>query len=280
MAEIGKKNTLRVLKQVNFGLYLDGENLGEILIPVRYVPQGCKVDDMLEVFIYLDSEDRLIATTEEPFAEIGKCAHLKVLSTGDFGAFMDWGLSKDLLIPFKEQRVPMQIGKFYTVFLFLDVTGRIAASSKLSSFLQEEDDGKNFIEGQIVNLHIASRSEMGYKAIINDTHLGLIHNSDILAPIHMGDTMNGYIKSIREDGRINLSLQASGGEAIDTLSKNILEFLEAEGGSSELTDKSSPKDIYNIFNVSKSHYKKALGKLYKAKRIKIEKNQVTLLRKI
>jgi predicted RNA-binding protein (virulence factor B family) len=276
MAEVGKKNKLLVIKQVEFGMYLDGEDLGEILIPGRYVPEGTKIDDVLEVFIYLDSDDRLIATTEEPHAQVGQCAHLEVVANGAFGAFMSWGLSKDLLVPFKEQRIPMQVGKSYTVFLFIDVTGRIAASSKLSTFLKEADD-KVFVEEQMVSLQIASRSDLGYKAVINGTHLGLLHNSDILQPINVGDAMDGYIKNIREDGKINLTLQAKGEQAIDSLSKDILEFLKEEGGRSTLTDKSSSETIYETFRVSKSSYKKALGKLYKEKRILIEKDSVTLL---
>lgn len=276
MVEIGKKSKLLVIKQVDFGFYLDGEELGEILLPVRYAPKGLDVDHELEVFIYLDSEDRLIATTEEPYAQVGQCAHLQVVSKGKFGSFLDWGLPKDLLVPFKEQRIPMQEGKFYTVFLFLDATDRIAASSKLSFHLREENDGC-FVEGQKVQLHIASRSDMGYKAVINNTHLGLIHNSDLLQPVKVGQTVEGYIKHIREDGRIDLTLQARGAEARDSLSQAVIEFIKAEGGSTDLTDKSPPEAIYQAFGVSKKNYKKALGKLYKEKRIVIEKDTVRLV---
>jgi predicted RNA-binding protein (virulence factor B family) len=277
MPQIGKKNKLTVVKRVDFGMYLDGVELGEILIPNRYVPIGCKAGDILEVFLYRDSEDRLIATTETPHAEVGKCGHLKVVSTSNFGAFMDWGVMKDLLVPFKEQRTPMQVGKSYTVYVYIDNSGRIVGSSKLSQHLKEEDDGQFFAEGQAVNLKIASRSDMGYKVVINDTHLGLIHNSDLLAKISVGDEKDGYIKQIREDGRIDVTLQMMGEEATDVLSKDILEFLKAEGGSSDLTDKSSPEAIYQVFNVSKSAYKKALGKLYKEKRVLLEKNLVKLV---
>ena len=260
-------------------MYLDGgEDLGEILIPKRYVPVGCKPEDMLEVFLYRDSEDRPIATTEKPYAQVGQCAHMKVVSTDDFGAFMDWGLSKDLLVPFKEQRKPMREGQSYTVFLFIDASGRIAASSKLSSFLKEEDDEESgLIKGQMVDLQIASRSDMGFKAVINGKYLGLIHHSDLLQSINVGDRVDGYIKNIRDDGKIDLTLQASGEEAVDSLSKSILDFIEAEGGSTDVTDKSSPELIYKAFSVSKSIYKKALGKLYKEKRIVIEKNSVRLV---
>lgn len=277
MPQIGKKNSLSVVKRVDFGMYLDGVELGEILIPNRYVPIGCKAGDVLDVFLYLDSEDRLIATTESPYAEVGKCGHLKVVSTSSFGAFMDWGVMKDLLVPFKEQRTPMHEGKSYTVFLYIDSSGRIVGSSKLSQHLKEEDDGQYFAEGQAVHLKIASRSDMGYKVVINDTHLGLIHNSDLLAKISVGDEKEGYIKQIREDGRIDVTLQPMGEEGMDMLSKDIIEFLKAEGGSSDITDKSSPEAIYQVFNVSKSAYKKALGKLYKEKRILLVKDFIRLV---
>lgn len=276
MVQVGKTNSLRVVKQVDFGFYLDGGEDGEILIPTRYFPKDADVDDIIDVFIYFDSEDRLIATTEEPFAQVGSCAYLEVVDMGDFGAFMNWGLMKDLLVPFKEQRVPMQVGKYYTVFLYLDTTGRIAASSKLSTFLSEENKGE-FTANQIVNLHVASRSEIGYKAVINGTHLGVIHNSEILLPISTGDNLKGYIKSIRPDGRINLMLQPQSKELMDPLSQTILTYINARGGTITLSDKSSAEEIYRVFNVSKSNYKKALGKLYRENKIMLEKDQVTLL---
>lgn len=279
MIEVGRKNTLRIVKKVDFGIYLDGLDLGEILLPTRYVPEEYKIDEELEVFIYLDSEDRVIATTEDPYAEVGRSAHLQVVATSNFGAFMDWGLMKDLLVPFKEQRVPMQKGKSYTVYLFLDVTGRINASSKLSRFLKENDTESKFVEGQMVSLQICSRSELGYRAIIDETHLGLIHNVDILQAINVGEAMNGYIKQVRDDGKIDLVLQAKGKKARQSLADDVLEFITSEGGRSDLTDKSPPEDIYKIFRVSKTNYKKALGKLYKEKLIIIEKDSVSLVKK-
>jgi predicted RNA-binding protein (virulence factor B family) len=276
MIEIGKKNQLRVLKRVDFGIYLDGGDLGEILMPVRYVPEGCKVGDVVDSFLYLDSEDRLIATTETPYVEVGGCAHLEVVAVGAVGAFMNWGLAKDLLVPFKEQRVPMAVGKSYTVYVYLDNTERIAASSRLRRFLSEENDGK-FVVGQEVSLLIARRSDLGYQAVINGSHLGLIHSEEIFQPIHVGDHMDGYIKGIRPDGFINLTLNARGKASIDALSQFILDFLKAEGGSSFLTDKSPAEEIYKTFNVSKSNYKKALGKLYKEKYIMLDKERITLI---
>jgi predicted RNA-binding protein (virulence factor B family) len=277
MIQIGKRNKLTVLKRVDFGMYLDGGELGEVLIPNRYVPVGCKPDDELEVFVYMDSDDRPIATTENPYAEVGQCANLKVASVSDFGAFMEWGVMKDLLVPFKEQRIPMHGGRSYVVFLFIDSSGRIAGSSKLSSHLKEEDDGQFFAEGQVVDLLIASRSDMGYKVVINNTHLGLIHHGDLLSKVFLGDKKEGYIKKMRDDGRIDVTLQPVGEEGKDILANDIIEFIKAEGGSIDITDKSSPKDIFQAFNVSKSSYKKALGKLYKEKKVIIDKDYVRLV---
>jgi len=275
MAKVGTVNKLQIVKQVDFGLYLDGGDLGEILMPSRYVPDAFKIGDELEVFLYLDSEDRLVATSEIPYCEVGKCAHLKVTSTSSFGAFLNWGLPKDLLVPFKEQLIPMVVGNSYVVFLYIDVTGRIAASSKLSKFMKEED-GYNFLKNQEVSLLIARRNDYGYKAVVNNEHMGLIHNIDILQPIEVGDRMNGYIKNIREDGKIDLILQSQGGEAIYSLSEDILKWVRAKGGTLDLTDKSSPELIYEAFKVSKSNYKKAIGKLYKKRLITIEKDGIRL----
>jgi len=276
MIKVGKINKLSITKEVDFGLYLDGGDKGEILMPARYAPKEFEIGDEVEVFIYLDSEDRLVAVTDIPHCEVGQCAHLKVTSSSPFGAFMDWGLQKDLLVPFKEQLIPMLVGNSYAVYLYIDVTGRIAASSKLSDFLKEEE-GFNFRKGQEVSLLIARQNDFGYKAVINNEYMGLIHNIDILQPIKVGDKMNGYIKNIREDGKIDLTLQGQGGESINNLSQDILDFIKDEGGEISITDKSPPDIIYNTFNASKSHYKRALGKLYKKRLIIIEKDKVKLV---
>lgn len=276
MLEIGKTHTLVVLKHVDFGVYLgqnlDDEGQEEILLPERYLPDDTaawEVGEKLSVFLYLDSEDRPIATTEIPFAEVGDCAYLPVLEKSPFGSFLDWGLMKDLLVPFKEQRVPMEIGRSYVVYLYLDVTGRIAASSNLSKFLNEQNEGV-FQSMQEVSLMIASRSELGYKTIINGTHLGLIHNNEIVRPLKMGDMIKGYIGETRDDGRINLTLQKKSNTVRHELAEQILDYLEENGGVINLTDKSSPEDINAVFHVSKSNYKKALGKLYKKRAIVME----------
>jgi len=286
MLEIGKTHSLVVLKHVDFGVYL-GQNLEdegqeEILLPERYLPEDSRkwaVGAALTVFLYLDSEDRPIATTIIPRAEVGQCAFLPVVAKSEFGAFLDWGLMKDLLVPFKEQRVPMDVGRSYVVCLYLDVTGRIAASSLLSRHVNELNEN-DFTAKQEVNLLIASRSELGYKAVINGSHLGLIHNNELVRPIKIGDKIKGYIGELREDMRINLTLQKSGTEMRGELADIVAAYLESNGGQSNLTDKSSPEAIYEVFHVSKSNYKKALGKLYKSRRITLENGLVKLNKKV
>lgn len=271
---VGQINTLKVIKEVEFGLYLDGGELGEILLPNRYVPAKAQVGKTLEVFIHLDSKDRLLATTDTPLASVGEVAYLKVTDVNRTGAFMDWGMPKDLLVPFAEQRVPMEVGRSYCVYVYMDNSDRIAASSKLSLFLKETND--HFKSGQPVKLMVVSRSNMGYTALIDGTHLGLIHNSDILQPLRMGQKMQGYIKGIRPDLKINLTLQKQGKEARDELGEMILAVLEVNGGQSELTDKSTPEAIFAQYRVSKASYKKALGQLYKARKITIQPGFISL----
>jgi predicted RNA-binding protein (virulence factor B family) len=277
MVSIGNSATLQVIKKVDFGLYLDGGEFGEILLPARYVPHDWEMGGWLDVFIYLDSEDIIIATTERPYVEVGQCAHLQCIDISASGAFLNWGLSKDLFCPFKEQRVRMEKGKSYTVCVFQDGSGRICASNKLDHFLYEEAEGK-FVINQAVDLLIASRSELGYKAIINGTHLGLIHNNDILVPIRVGERMTGYIKHIRADDAIDLSLQQQGEEMRDLLLQQIIDDLKMSGGTSNLTDKSPADAIFQRYQVSKSNYKRAIGQLYKEQKIMLGKDRITLVK--
>lgn len=280
MLEIGKTHALEVVKHVDFGVYLAGATPEEeILLPERYLPDNeaaWAVGEFLDVFIYLDSEDRIIATTEVPHAEVGDCALMTVVDRGEFGSFLNWGLMKDLLVPFKEQRVPMEVGRSYVVYVYLDVTDRICATSCLDRHLNEIND-RDFDFRQAVNLLIASRSELGYKAVINGTHLGLIHNNEVVRPLKMGDKFTGYIGAAREDGRINLSLQKPSHQMRKDLGAAIMDYLEQCGGTSSLTDKSAPEEIYDIFHASKGNFKKALGKLYKEKRVLIKKGSIELL---
>ncbi|MBL1320043.1 MAG: GntR family transcriptional regulator [Methylophaga sp.] len=276
MVELGKLNTLTVLKRLDFGIYLDGGDGEEILLPRRYVPEGCSVGDELEVFIYLDSEDLLIATTETPKAEVGECAYLNVIEVNRIGAFLDWGLPKDLLVPFGEQQKPMQVGQSYVVYLYVDqASERIAASTKLDKFLA--DTSPYYKVQQQVDLLICGRTDLGYRAVVDGGTIGLLFKSDVLTPITMGQKVKGYIKHIREDKKLDLCLQLVTRQALDALSEQILAFIEKEGGQSSLTEKSPPDVIAKQFGVSKSSYKKALGKLYKKRLIVIEKTHIALV---
>ncbi len=275
MVNIGKKNKLQIIKQVHFGVYLDGGGI-EVLLPKRYVPKGCKLHDYLDVFVYVDSEDRLIATTDTPYAQVDECAYLKVVSVNRIGAFLDWGLSKDLFVPRNEQVKPLVTGKSYVIYIYLDhETDRIAASTKLRDFLNETS--VYYKAGQAVDLLICAKTDLGYKAIINNTHFGLLYKNEIFQEISIGQKITGYIKHIREDKKIDLSLQRSAGEERDALTAKILADLKQRGGISNLTDKSPPDAIYRQFAVSKSNYKKALGRLYKQRLIRIEKTRIVLI---
>tara|TARA_B100000780_G_scaffold276563_1_gene245389 strand:+ start:1336 stop:2169 length:834 start_codon:yes stop_codon:yes gene_type:complete len=277
MVNIGQVNTLVVVKKVDFGVYLNGNELGDILLPERYVPASCKLEDELDVFIYLDSEDLLIATTQTPKAMVGECAYLKVVEVNAVGAFLDWGLPKDLLVPYGEQQKPMEVGHSYVVRLYIDeASDRIAASSRLNKFLV--DTSPYFKPQQAVELLICERTDLGYKAVINQAVIGLLFNSDVIRPVSYGQTLEGYIKQIREDNKLDLCLQLVTREALDALSKQILAFIETEGGQTTLTDKSTPEDIARQFGVSKSSYKKALGKLYQKRLVLIGKQSVSLVK--
>ncbi len=276
MVEIGKINNLQVVKSLEHGIYLDGEELGEILMPSRYVPENCEVGNSLDVFIYLDSADLLIATTETPYVMVDECAYLKVVDVNPAGAFLDWGLPKDLLLPYGEQISPLKIGQSYTVLAYLDEnTNRIAATQKLDSHLSEE--AQYFKPEQAVDLLIFGKTELGYKAVINNTHIGLIYKNEVFQTLSHGEKLKGFIKTIREDRKIDLCLQLSGKDARDDLNTRILNHLRKNDGESTLTDKSSPEDIYQCFAVSKKNYKKAIGMLYKKRLIRIEEDKITLL---
>jgi hypothetical protein len=278
MIYIGRINRMQVNKLVTFGAYLEGGDLGEILLPKRVVPQGCRPGDWVQVFVYADSEDRLVATTERPKVQVGEAAYLKVKQQTEVGTFMDWGLGKDLLVPFNEQAWPMHPGRSSVVYCYLDPqTKRIAASTRFSRHLKEDGRG-DFKPGEQVKLMIATRTKLGYKAIINNTHVGLIFKSDVFGDLKFGQQLKGYIKTIRkEDGKIDLSLQPTSDEVLDVLEEKILDYLRAHDGLSSITDKSPPALIYETFNASKANFKRALGRLYKKRKVTIEKTRVTLL---
>ena len=206
MADLGRYNTLPILRRTDFGIFLDGGDLGDILLPRKYVTDSMQVGEPLKVFLYNDSEDRLIATTVQPRAQVGECAYLKVVSTNHYGAFLDWGLPKDLLVPFSEQQQKLQEGYSYTVFLFVDTeTQRIAASTRLEDWLAL--DASHFKPRQAVELLIYGKSDLGFKAVVEGTHLGQLYTNEVFRPLHYGEKVNGFIKQLRPDGRIDLMLQ-------------------------------------------------------------------------
>jgi len=245
-------------------------------LPKRYVTADMKIGGILDVFIYLDSDDCIIATTLTPKAMVGECAFLEVKEVNNVGAFLDWGLPKDLLVPYGEQHKPMEAGRSYVVCIYQDeYTGRITASSRLSRHLEERASGLSV--KQAVDLMICGRSDMGYKAVINHTHLGLIFRDEAFRTLLYGEKVKGYIKSIRPDRKIDLSLQAQARDSKEDLAEKILADLQRQGGTSFVTDKSEPELIYKVFNVSKGNYKNALSLLYKQRKILIEKDKITLV---
>ena len=275
MAEIGVFNNLRVIKEVDFGVYLDGGEHEEILLPRRYVPEDCKVDDIIKVFVYLDSEDRFIATTETPYAIVGDFALLKVVAVESVGAFLDWGLLKDLLVPFGEQSPTMEKDKSYIVRIYVDKqSNRIAATTRLDRYL--DNTPGNFHAGQEVELLICDQTDIGYKAIINGTHWGVLYSNEVFQPLKSGQKIKGYIKKVREDNKIDLSLHKPGYERVDDITDTILNVLKEQGGFISVTDKSSPETIHNLFGVSKKTYKKAIGAIYRKKLITIESDGIRL----
>ena len=276
MLKIGQVNELKVIKTVSFGLYLDGGELGEILLPNKVVPNGTSVGDSLAVFIYFDSEDKIIATTAMPFAKLDTCAFLKVIDVNRVGAFLDWGLDKDLLVPRSEQYCPMEKDKFYIIYVKQDNQGRLIASSKLDYFLDKIPHV--FKPGDEVSLLIAETTALGKKVIINNTHWGLLYSGDIFQEVALGKRTKGFIKTIREDGKIDVVLRKMGQDNIRVLASRILKVLQEQGGFLPLHDKSSPQEIQRIFGESKKSYKSAIGQLYKRGDIAIEANGIRSLR--
>jgi predicted RNA-binding protein (virulence factor B family) len=278
MISIGKTYKLSVVKTVEFGFYLDAENLGEILLPGKYAPDNLSVGDYIEVFIYLDSEDRPVATTQKPRAQVGEFAYLSVVDNSRIGAFLDIGLEKDVLVPFAEQHRPMDVGQSYLVYLYLDkVHGRITASSKIDKFLDDEKP-HNFKPQQAVDLIIANSTDLGYKAIINHSHWGVLYKNDVHQRLSFGQRIKGYIKHVRPDGKIDLSLQG-GQETRDKYATAIIEYLKKQNGFAPVHDKSDPQLIAKLFGMSKAAFKKAIGGLYKQRVISIEKDGIRLLKK-
>jgi uncharacterized protein len=276
MADIGKYNTLKIAKAVDFGVYLDGGDLGEILLPRRYVPEGLKAGDSVEVFLYFDSDDRLIATTEKPLARVGDFAFLEVVAVNATGAFLNWGRPKGLLVPFSEQRPPMKAGKKYVVFIYFDnASRRIAATAKIDKHLSKQP--APFKSNQEVDLLIYAQTELGYKAIIDNSHGGILYKNEVFRELRSGDRVAGYIRKVRDDGKIDLRLDKPGYGGVGDLADQILAALKASHGFLEVTDKSSAEVIGRLFGTSKNAFKMAVGALYKKHLITLDAFGITLV---
>jgi predicted RNA-binding protein (virulence factor B family) len=277
MAIIGKRNTLTVVRDSSPGLYLDGGEHGEILLPNRYVPRGFKIGGQIEVFVYRDSEDRLVATTESPRATVGEVATLRVVSINrQVGAFLDWGLAKDLLLPFREQIGPVRQGQDVTVRVYIDQkTQRIVASMKLDG--DSEVEPPDYRPGQLVELLITEKTALGYKALVEARHPGLLYHDGLCVPVAVGKQLKGFVRLVRPDGKIDLVLEQPGYRRVAPLALRIVQALQGNGGRLGVDDDSSPEAIRQAFGASKKSFKQALGTLYKARRIRFSKPGIELL---
>jgi predicted RNA-binding protein (virulence factor B family)/ribosome-associated protein YbcJ (S4-like RNA binding protein) len=278
MITLGQYYSLPVGQRVDDGYMLDAGELGEVLLPARHVPEKLKTGDTVDVFLYLDTDELPVATTGKPKACVGEFAYLKVAATTDIGAFLDWGLEKDVLAPFAEQHRPMHGGRSYLVYLYLNkIDGRITATSKIDKVL-DDDKSHDFEKGQPVDLIVANTTDLGFKAIINHSHWGVLYKSDVHQRLSFGQSINGYIKHVRPDGKIDLILQEGKG-ARDKNAESIVNYLNAKNGFAPVHDNSDPQTIVNLLGMSKGAFKKAIGKLYRERIISIEEEGIRLLQK-
>lgn len=275
MIKLGDYNHLTVVKSVDFGVYLDGGDEGEILMPSRYVPQGCKVGDKLEVFVYLDQDERPVATTETPLAKVGDFAYLEVAWINEYGAFLNWGLMKDLFCPFREQKMRMQKGNGYIVYVKEDEEShRLMATAKVDKYLSRERPA--YKHGDEVQLLVWQKTDLGFKVIVDNMFQGLIFDNQIFRELHTGDKLTGYIDHIRDDGKIDITVQRTGRQLTEEFSNILLNYLHDNGGYCELGDKSPSELIADRFKVSKKVYKKAIGDLYRRRLICISDDGIHL----
>lgn len=277
MVEIGKTQTLFVNRAIESGFYLDGENFGEVLLSAKYAPDNLTSGDSLRVFLYHNSEGEIVATTQTPKAQAGEFALLEVMGTTGIGAFLNFGLDKDVLVPNVEQQIEMEVGKSYLVHVFIDSkNGRLKASSNIERFL-EDDKPHTFNAQDPVNLIIAKSTDLGYKAIINQTHWGVLYKNEVHQRLNPGQSIQGYIKNIRDDRKIDLTLHLGENPSLDQNAFIIESYLKGHEGFAPVHDKSDPKQINELFKMSKGSFKDAIGRLYKQKIIKIEKNGIYLI---
>jgi predicted RNA-binding protein (virulence factor B family) len=277
VTKIGKRNLLWVSRIATPGVYLDGGERGEILLPGRYVPPGTIVGESFDVFVHRDSEDRLVATTEIPHAVVGEFAALKVVSSNPhLGAFLDWGLSKDLLLPIREQSRRVEPGDWVVVYIFVDLkTDRIVATSRLNRHLNVTPP--EYESGQPVELLVTGRTHLGYNAIVCNAHAGLLYHNELPGPLGIGQRLDGYVKAVRPDGKIDLTINPSGYERVAPLKEQLLEALTARQGKLPYGDRTSPDEIRRVFGVSKKAFKQAIGALYRERLIVIEEDSIRLV---
>lgn len=276
MINIGKYNRLRVARFVDFGAYLTDDSDNEVLLPARYVPADAAVGDEIEVFVYNDSEDRPVAVTEHPFACVGDFAFLQVAQVNKIGAFLDWGVPKHILVPFSEQRVRMEEGGIYPVYVYLDhLTKRVVASAKLEKFLGNVMP--EYQPGDKVNALVWQHTPLGYKVIVDNLFQGMIYDNEVYAPLEIEQTVTAYVKAVRDDNKIDLTLGDKAANRVAGIADEIIDRLGRESGKLNLTDSSSPEDIKDAFRCSKKDFKKALGKLYKEHKIIITDDHIRLV---
>ena len=277
MINIGEFATLEVSRSVDFGFYLNGGPLGEILLPGKYAPSDLAPGGEINVFIYCDSEDRLIATTEKPKAVLNDFALLTVKDTNDYGAFLDWGLLKDLLVPYREQRVKMKTGNAYLVRICLDEkTDRLIGSSRLNRFLKETSDA--YSTGDEVDIIVAVKTELGWKVVVDQKYWGMLYDNEIFQKLKEGDQFKAYIKLVRPDQKLDISLQKQGYQQIENTTDRLQQALIDANGFLPITDKSPPEEIYQTLQMSKKAFKKAVGNLFKQRIIILEKNGIRMVK--
>ncbi len=272
---VGRYNILSVVKLVDFGCYLDGGDDGEILMPAKYVPAGTEVGDQVHVFVYFDSEDRLVATTETPYVQVGNFAYLEVKAINSPGAFLDWGLAKDLLVPRSEQRDQMFKGNKYVVYVYQDdASGRIVATQKFARFL--DNNMPRYQQGDEADAIVTDLTPLGYKLAVDNKFTGLIYESDVYKPLHVGDRLKVYVKKVRDDDRIDFSPTPLGFAKVDALAQDILTKLENNAGSLPYGDKTDPEVIKTVFGCSKKSFKMTIGNLFRQGLIEISPSGIKL----
>lgn len=278
MLKLGDYNTLKIVKRVDFGLYLDGGDEGEVLLPKRYCTPQMRIGDELNVFIYLDQDERIVATTEQPLAKVGEFAYLEVAWTNQYGAFLKWGPMKDLFCPFREQKQRMEQGHSYIVYVMEDTEShRLMATAKVERYIAPLRGNKGGLHGDAANCLVWQKTDLGFKVIVDNKYQGLLYDNQIFQPLHTGDRLTAYIDHIRQDGKIDMTLQPTGRQHTLDFAEVLLRYLHENDGFCNLGDKSPSELIYDRFKVSKKAYKKAVGDLYRRRLITISDEGIRLV---